>query len=307
VAIDNAIQYEQLQAQGNRLERQLSSQRNLLKVNESMLATLEQGAVFDVIADQLKLLLDFDDMSIDKVDWETGTIHSIFARDEWENEVRAFERRIGEGLCGWVAAHGEALLLNEAENDPRGALVPGTPVEPQASIILPLKIRNEVIAVLSIDRLGGRVFLEEDFTIAKLFAGQAAVAIQNAELYEQIQQRAMKDSLTGLYNHGDFQETLAREVTRSARYEEAFSLVMLDLDHFKGVNDRFGHPEGDRVLRRVADAIRECSREADYAARGCAYSGGPHPHRDQQDRRRAAPAVPRRRLRGSRRLSRVRA
>jgi diguanylate cyclase (GGDEF)-like protein len=267
VAIDNAIQYEQLQAQGNRLERQLSSQRNLLKVNESMLATLEQGAVFDVIADQLKLLLDFDDMSIDKVDWETGTIHSIFARDEWENEVRAFERKIGEGLCGWVAAHGEALLLNEAENDPRGALVPGTPVEPQASIILPLKIRNEVIAVLSIDRLGGRVFLEEDFTIAKLFAGQAAVAIQNAELYEQIQQRAIKDSLTGLYNHGDFQETLAREVTRSARYEEAFSLIMLDLDHFKTVNDRFGHPEGDRVLRRVADAIRECSREADYAAR----------------------------------------
>ena len=266
-AIDNAIQYEKLQAQGKRLEHQISSQQNLLKVNESMLATLDQRAVFDVIADQLKLLLDFDDMSIDKIDWEGRKLSSIFARDEWKDEVLAFERKIGEGLCGWVAEHGEALLLNEAEKDPRGAVVPGTPVEPQASIVLPLKIQNRVIAVLSIDRLGGRVFLEEDFRIAKLFAGQAAVAIQNASLYEEIQQRAIRDSLTGLFNHGDFQETLAREVTRSARYEEMFSMIMLDLDHFKTVNDRFGHPTGDKVLRRVAAAIRECSRDADYAAR----------------------------------------
>jgi diguanylate cyclase (GGDEF)-like protein len=267
VAIDNALQYEKLQAQGKRLERQIGSQRNLLKVNESMLATLDQNAVFDVIADQLKLLLDFDDMSIDRVDWESGKLTSIFARDEWEPEVRAFERKIGEGLCGWVAEHGEALLLNEAEKDPRGVLVPGTPVEPQASIILPLEVQNRVIGVLSIDRSGSRVFLEEDFQTAKLFAGQAAVAIQNAKLYKEIQERAIRDSLTGLFNHGDFQETLAREVTRSARYEEPFSLIMLDLDHFKTVNDRFGHPTGDKVLRHVADAIREVSRDADYAAR----------------------------------------
>ena len=269
VAIENATQYETLQTQGERLERQIRAHEHLLKVSESMLTTLDQEVVFSAIDDQLRLLLDYDTLCIDRVDWTTRSLTPIYVRDEtYGDAILNMPLAIGEGLGGWVAEHNEAILVNDVLSDHRGAVIPGTDAdEPQASIVVPLTVQNSVLGVLTIDRLGGRIFDEEDFDLVKVFASQAAIAIQNADLYDEIQQRAITDSLTGLYNHGHFQETLAREIARCERYGEVFALVMLDLDHFKLVNDCFGHPTGDRVLRRVAEAILRCSREADYAAR----------------------------------------
>lgn len=269
VAIENATQYEALQSQGERLERQIRAHEHLLKVSESMLTTLDQEVVFSAIDDQLRRLLDYDTLCIDRVDWATRSLRPIYVRDEtYGDAILDMPLAVGEGLGGWVAEHDEAILVNDVLSDRRGAVIPGTDAEEdQASIVVPLTVQNRVLGVLTIDRLGGRTFNEEDFDLVKVFASQAAIAIQNADLYDEIQQRAITDSLTGLYNHGHFQETLAREIARCERYGEVFALVMLDLDHFKQVNDRFGHPTGDRVLRRVAGALLRCSREADYAAR----------------------------------------
>ena len=145
--------------------------------------------------------------------------------------------------------------------------MPDTPVEPQASIVLPLRVMNKVIGVLNLDRLGGKTYSEEEFELVKPFANLAAIAIENASLYEKSQLRAVTDPLTGLYNHGHFQESLEHEVRRCERYGERFSLLMMDLDHFKRVNDHFGHPRGDHVLRRVAAIMGDTTREADCAAR----------------------------------------
>ena len=269
VAIENALQYEALESQGERLAREIRAHENLLAVSESMLTTLDQQVVFNAVDDQLRLLIDYDTLCIDRVDWQTRTLRPMYVRDEtYGDAILDMAVAVGEGLCGWVAEHNEAILVNDVLTDERGTHIPGTTAdEPQASIVVPLTVQARVLGVLTIDRLGGRHFSEEDFDLVKVFASQAAIAIQNADLYEEIQRRAITDSLTGLYNHGHFQETLAHEITRSERYDEPFSLIMLDLDHFKAVNDRFGHPIGDRVLRRVADALLECSREADYVAR----------------------------------------
>jgi diguanylate cyclase (GGDEF)-like protein len=270
VAIENALQYEVLESQGKRLERQISAHEHLLTVSESLLTTLDQKVVFRAIDDQLRRLVAYDTLSIDRVDWQSRTLKAIYARDDaYGAEVMlSMTVAVGQGLCGWVAEHDEAILVNDVLSDPRGVVIPGTAAdEPQASIVVPLTVQQRVLGVLSIDRLGGRHFGDEDFHLVKVFASQAAIAIQNAELYERIQRRAITDSLTGLYNHGHFQETLGREIARCERYRESVSLIMLDLDHFKEVNDRYGHPSGDRVLRRVADALVSCSREADYVAR----------------------------------------
>ena len=146
--------------------------------------------------------------------------------------------------------------------------MPDTPVEPQASIVLPLHVMNKVIGVLNLDRLGGKTYTDEEFELVKPFANLAAIAIENASLYEKSQLRAVTDPLTGLYNHGHFQETLEHEVRRCERYGDGFSLLMIDLDHFKRVNDRFGHPRGDaRAARGRRDPVATTTREADYAAR----------------------------------------
>jgi len=267
VAIENALQYEEIRDQRRRLERQLQSQRELLRVSESVLATLDEKVVFDTIADKLASLVEYDALSLAKVDEEARELVTIFARDEWADEVLSFRIKLGEGLTGWAAANNRALLVNDVNVDPRIVQVPGTPEEPQASIVVPLAIRDKVIGVMCLDRLHGKTFEEDELDLVKLFANQAAIAIENAALYEESRRRAVTDSLTGLFNHGHLQELIEREIKRAERYPKRFSLLMLDLDHFKEVNDRFGHQRGDKVLRRVATIIKSCCRDSDYVAR----------------------------------------
>jgi diguanylate cyclase (GGDEF)-like protein len=145
---------------------------------------------------------------------------------------------------------------------------PGTvESEPQASIVVPLNVRGKVTGVLTIDRLHGRVFEESELEPAKLFANMAAIAIQNARSFEEMERQAISDGLTGIHNYRHFRDTLKSTVSRAERYSESFCLLMMDLDHFKTVNDTVGHQAGDEVLRAVADVLRSCSRDSDYQAR----------------------------------------
>jgi diguanylate cyclase (GGDEF)-like protein len=174
---------------------------------------------------------------------------------------------VAGSVCGWAVAHKQALLINDMNTDPRAFVIPETPTERQASIIVPLQVMGEVSGVLTLDRLGGRTFDERELELARLFANQAAIAIQNARSYMEMELQAISDGLTGLHNHRHFQESLAAEVSRAGRYDEEFCLLMMDLDHFKSVNDTVGHQRGDEVLREVASVLRRCSRESDYLAR----------------------------------------
>ncbi len=185
VAIENAQQYAALEVQELRLERQLQSQQDLLRVSESILATLDEKVVFESIADKLRLLVEYDTLAISKVDWAARRIDTVFARDEYAEELMANPISVEQGLWGWAVTHDEALLCNAAHADPRAALVPDTPFEPQASIVLPLHVMNKVIGVLNLDRLGGKIYSEEEFELVKPFANLAAIAIENASLYEQ--------------------------------------------------------------------------------------------------------------------------
>jgi diguanylate cyclase (GGDEF)-like protein len=92
-------------------------------------------------------------------------------------------------------------------------------------------------------------------------------ALKLAQANERLQQLAYRDPLTGLFNHGYFQEMLDRELKRAVRYERPLSLILFDLDHFKNVNDRYGHPAGDQVLKQVADLAVKSVRQCDYVAR----------------------------------------
>ncbi len=112
-----------------------------------------------------------------------------------------------------------------------------------------------------------RAFLPRDVSLIHSYASQAAIAISNARLYEAQEALAIRDPLTGLFNHREFHERLSRELERCRRYGGEVSIVMLDLDNFKVVNDTGGHAEGDRVLREVANALEGTCRTPDLAFR----------------------------------------
>jgi diguanylate cyclase (GGDEF)-like protein len=96
---------------------------------------------------------------------------------------------------------------------------------------------------------------------------QAAISIEDAKLHDEVNRLATTDSLTGVANHRRFQERLNDEFERQARESGRFTLVMIDVDHFKKINDRFGHPAGDRVLSQIAGVLNSTVRKIDVVAR----------------------------------------
>ena len=213
-AMLNATNVGRLHRQQAELEHQLDGQRRLLEVNERLLATLDPVGVLDLIADSLKAIVPYDSLTVYRVDREAGTRRAVLARDLYADEILADEPSMSGGLTGWAIEHGEAVLANEAHLDPRSVQVPGTPFEPEAMILVPLIVGGEVIGTLNVGRLGGEEahFSENEFELTKLFAGQASIALQNAQAHGEVQVRAEQDALTGLRNHGAFQRELSEAV-----------------------------------------------------------------------------------------------
>jgi diguanylate cyclase (GGDEF)-like protein len=125
---------------------------------------------------------------------------------------------------------------------------------------------GRVYGLITVGRRG-RVFTDDDRDILRSLAGQATLALENVELHYQVRRQAVTDELTGLANHGRFQELLQMEMEQARRYRHPVGLIMLDLDDFKSINDTYGHLQGDIVLEHVARVLRETSREVDIPAR----------------------------------------
>jgi diguanylate cyclase (GGDEF)-like protein len=266
-AIVNADHLEQLNRQQRELEHRLSSQRRLLEVNERLLSTLDPKGVLEMIADSLKTIVPYDSLTMYRCDWAAGVRRAVVARDRFADIILDYAGPIDVGITGWVVSHGEAVLANDAHDDPRSVQIPGTPFEPESMIVVPLLVGGEVIGTLNVGRMGHAEahFNQNEFELTKLFAGQASIALENAEAHGAVKVRAEHDSLTGLRNHGAFQRELA--ATIAAAEGSPFAVLMLDLDAFKAYNDARGHPAGDTLLTSIATAMRGATRDGDAVYR----------------------------------------
>ncbi len=170
-----------------------------------------------------------------------------------------------EGLTYSVAHSGEPIVVENMKDHP---LFKDAPPEWHGAIIgLPLKIGERVVGVMTMALPVNYPIGESELRVLRLLGDQAAIAIENARLHRIINQQAHTDVVTGLPNRRAFDERLSEEIRRSSRYNHSFALVMLDLNNFKLVNDTFGHPTGDRLLRLVGECLRKSIRDTDFVAR----------------------------------------
>ncbi len=138
-------------------------------------------------------------------------------------------------------------------------------------VIMPLKAKNKVNGLIVADNLfTQKPISEDDLRLFMMLANQAGLAIENASLYELVRHQSHTDSITNLWNHGFFQDQLSREIETARANHRVLSLLILDIDDFKKLNDTCGHHNGDIVLREIANILKDSSRENDYA---CRYGG----------------------------------
>jgi two-component system cell cycle response regulator len=139
--------------------------------------------------------------------------------------------------------------------------------KPFSYVHVPLTAQKKVIGVLVLSQYQSPAFARDAQLILDLIQNQVTIVIDNARLYEATRKLAITDGLTRVYNHRFFQELFEKEFTRSDRYNTIFSLIMLDIDHFKNINDTYGHLCGDEILRGLAELITGCLRSMDVVAR----------------------------------------
>ncbi len=220
------------------------------------------------IAHHLGELLEFDELSVYEVDYAAGMLVPVFALGAYAEEVMADTFPVGEGVTGWVVAHRRTRNVERADQDPIVAVVEGTEMEPESLVSVPLIVGDRVVAALNVYRIG----LDKQFRLAEVatverFATMAALAFDSARQRDTLREQARTDGLTGLLNHRACHERLQEEVARAASLSRPLAVVVLDLDHFKAVNDAYGHAEGDKVLVAAAARLRSAVREGDLVAR----------------------------------------
>jgi diguanylate cyclase (GGDEF)-like protein len=177
-------------------------------------------------------------------------------------QLRRGELGAAAGLLDQPVRYGEGIEGRALQT--RQAVIGDEPVPLLAA---PLVAEERVLGLLTLVGSTDRPFGRDDAERVGSLVGQGAVAIENARLHRLIQKQAKTDPLTQLLNRREFEEQLAREVERAQRFGTPVGLVVLDLDDFKLINDRFGHLAGDGVLKAAAGAIRQCTREIDQPAR----------------------------------------
>src|SRR5919201_303861 len=247
----------------------VESYRRLADVFHEVLSEQSLDALLDRIADALDDLIPHDSLTIYEADEPRRLLIPVWARDKWADKILADRCPFGVGLTGWGVEHREPVRVNQAHLDPRVSTVVGTPEdEPEALITIPLIARDSIKGALNIYRLGEDArFSDDEFELAQRFGDAAALALDNAQIRARLEHQAQTNPLTGLYNHRTFHERLRIALSTASRSHDKVSVLMLDIDDFKRVNDVYGHGAGDEILRSLADTLKDSVRSNDVVCR----------------------------------------
>jgi diguanylate cyclase (GGDEF)-like protein len=286
-----AVESARLLTRSQELAREL---RRLLDMSGELSESLDPRQVANLMAGHLARAMGVDECAISYWDRPSGRIESLgyYPPLRFE-ELEPFFETAGFPETLRVLERGATVIIDAEDPTADPAEVALLRRDGNRMLVmLPLLAKGQAIGLVEMFSKGEVRWGAERLELARTMANEAAMALENARLYEEARRRADRDPLTGFYNHRYLHERLGEEVIRSQRGKRPLSVLMIDLDDFKLVNDTFGHLFGDRVLTWVAELIRTTLRASDVAAR---YGGDEFavilPDADVADARRAAERI----------------
>jgi diguanylate cyclase (GGDEF)-like protein len=248
-----------------RLSQELSIFHDVAK---ALTSSLNLDSILQTIMEKMAEYFRPDTWSLLMVDEEKDELYFAIAVGTAADVLSKVRLKVGEGIAGWVARHGQPLVVPDVESDPRfsSRLDELTRLRTRSIVCVPLRSKHRVLGVIQLVNADVEMSTQELFFLQAL-CDYAAIGIENARSVEKIQELTITDDCTGLFNARHLHKTLETETYRSGRFGYQFSVIFIDLDHFKSVNDTHGHLVGSRLLAEVGYLIKAQLRLIDFAFR----------------------------------------
>ena len=255
VAVENA----RLFAEEQRRSRQFSFLNNISK---TAISSEDSEQMLAEIVGEIQKNFRFDHIGIGILDYATKDIE---IKAEAGITTQALGKRIplGVGILGRVARTGESALVQTTADGPLQGVLP----QSRAVLCIPITYGDTLLGVLNVESQREDAFSPQDVLILNTLADLLATALHNSFVFQKMQQTSITDGLTGIKTRRFFWESLTSEWKRASRSARPFSVVLIDLDKFKEVNDGLGHLEGDLVLARVGRLLEQRCRQSNVVAR----------------------------------------
>jgi len=250
--------------------RQTGEVRVFHELGKALTSTLELDQVLRTIMQKIDEFLRPDTWSMLLLDEASQELYFELAIGKGSDALGDVRIKLGQGIAGWVAQHGKPVVVPDVSKDTRffGKIDEKTKMETQSIVAVPVRFRDHCLGVIElVNCIGPKGFDEKDMGLLEALADFAAIAIENARHVKRIHELTITDDCTSLYNSRYLHQMLDKEIYRSQRYGYEFSLVFIDLDHFKHINDTHGHLIGSRLLYEIGNLLKNNSRLIDFAFR----------------------------------------
>lgn len=254
-------------------EQRIEQLRTFSHIGKALTSSLDLREILKVVMTQISELLNPENWSLLLIDQETGYAKFELAVGEGSEKLKDVKLKPGEGIAGWVAKEGKPLLIKDVSKDPRFSNKADnvTNFQTESVVCVPLMVRGKALGVIElINNNIDNTFRADDLLLLETLADYTAIAIENSRLFDKVQELTITDDLTGLFNSRYLQKFLDHEVERARRYDYKLSMIFMDLDHFKDVNDKHGHLCGSKLLSEVAAVLKRIVRSSDII---CRYGG----------------------------------
>jgi diguanylate cyclase (GGDEF)-like protein len=249
------------------LEAKIQDLHSIYEVSTAIAGTLDAEELFRIIPERVRQALGLNDFCVLLHQPESGELVCRASAGIPPSVSPGFTIGREDGVSWRVFESGEAVYIPDVRTTPEFRYYNGEKPDVRSFLSVPLLSKGKVVGILNVNHPEPNAFDGESLATMRVLATNIAIAVENAELFQFVKTLADKDSLTLLHNHGSFQTMLQIELERAARYARSLSVIMLDLDGFKEINDTYGHLVGDRILMMTAGVLCAHLRKSDVAAR----------------------------------------